>query len=208
MLNGTKKAKILLNILGPQATKVLSLLSQEHIDLLNNTPDEKDTQLLQAVASDVLSNFHKFKEDLVVEPAMKSSSTTPDTSSFSQEPIPSSNQEAPLSDFGSSLSGSSDFSFGFSDDSFSEESSDNKTIEQKDPLRSSEEIASLLSQQKPQIIAFFLHHLHSPLKEQIMEELTEELNLDIQSRAVDKMPMSQKIFDNLYQQICIKPASE
>jgi len=204
MLNGTKKAKILLKILGPQANKVLSLLSQEHAELLNNTPDEKDNQLLQAVASDVLSNFHKFKE----EPVVEAPSTTPDTSSFSQDPLPSQNNVAPSSDFGSSFSGSSDFSFGFSDDSFSEDASDKEETEPTDQLRSPEEITSLLSQQKPQIIAFFLHHLHSPLKEQIMGELSEELALDIQSRAVDNMPMSQKIFDNLYQQICIKPSSE
>lgn len=201
MLDGIKKAKILLNILGPQANKVLSLLSPEHAKLLENIPDEKDKQLLQTVASDVLSNFHKFKEEPVIEP-----SVTPSTE-FSQESLPSTKNESPLSDFGSSFSGNSDFNFGFSDDTFSESSSDTQEPDPKNQLRSSEEIASLLSQQKPQIIAFFLHYLHSPLKEQIMEELSEELTLDIQSRAVDPMPMSQKIFDNLYQQICIKPSS-
>ena len=160
MLDGIKKAKILLNILGPQANKVLPLLSPEHAKLLENIPDEKDKQLLQTVASDVLSNFHKFKEEPVIE--------SPPIPEFSQESLPSTKNEAPLSEFGSSFSGNSDFNFGFSDDTFSESSSDTQEPDPKNQLRSSEEIASLLSQQKPRIIAFFLHHLHSPLKEQIM----------------------------------------
>jgi flagellar motor switch protein FliG len=192
MLSGKEKAKILLFLLGDKSSQVMSLLAPEHSLMLSDPlPQPIEPQNLQAVTSDVLSNFHRFKN----EPVPKSIPIESNASEFVAK-----------ESWGSSFGSGSDFNFSFGDEPSSQEEKEESDATDLN-LRTPEEMATLLADQKPQIIAFFLHHLDVKLKEKILQSLPEDVIEDIKDRQIDQMPIYQKIFDSLYNQICLKKPS-
>lgn len=76
---------------------------------------------------------------------------------------------------------------------------------QRDPsLRTPSFIARKLGEQKPQIRAFFLSRLDDSFRQEILSYMSDEAIADYESRKVQTIPLGDKIFSNLYDEICKK----
>ena len=97
----------------------------------------------------------------------------------------------------------------FIDDQLSHDSDDvaaPKVVDDRlNHYNSPKKIAKELSQQKIQIVSFFLQRLDDDmLKQAILYHLDDNLKQEIDAVFVDNMPISDKIYDRLYDRLCIK----
>jgi len=80
---------------------------------------------------------------------------------------------------------------------------------QRDPtLREPSVIARKVGEQKPQIRAFFLSRLDEGLRQEILSYMSDEAIADYESRKVISMPLGDKVFAGLYEELCRKQASD
>ena len=206
MLTGKQKSKILLGLLGDDAQSVLGLLTPESANILTSDVDsapELDQKELNAfvqetllevenikIDSDSLSSEDEFSLDNVDEDA--SSEDTSDTdSSFLEEPSLEKKGE-------------------FEESSLLEEQAEEKEVEQSLPvgIRRPDEIALLLSEQKSQIIAFFLFKLDNDfLKKKILDSLPKDIKKHVDDIDIEAMPLSDVVYQKLYDRIVKKPES-
>lgn len=76
---------------------------------------------------------------------------------------------------------------------------------QRDPsLRTPSFIARKLGEQKPQIRAFFLSRLDDAFRQEILSFMSDEAIADYESRKVHTIPLGDKIYAGLYEEICRK----
>ncbi len=82
--------------------------------------------------------------------------------------------------------------------------SDEQDIMRDPTLREPSMIARKLSEQKPQIRAFFLSRLEETLRQEILAYLSDEAIADYESRNVQSIPLGDKVFAGLYEELCRK----
>ena len=175
MLNGKEKATLLLTLLGDSASDILGRLQPETAAELSQLMQEPHTLNEDPKAArEILKEIHNY-----IEPAPRTLTATtdlknvqPDTSDWAQE--------------SSSLFGNNE-----------EPTTELKIGE----LRSPEKIASVLSEQKPQIMAFVLSKIDEDLKDKIMVHISPVLAEMIAELETKKIPLSDTVFKRIYNDI-------
>ncbi len=190
MLTGKQKAQVLLSMLGDRSKSVLSLLSPTHASLLTETIEESpkaSPSVLNSLMHEIMQKVARVRE----------------TGSLSE-------QKKTALDTGFSLGGGMGLSFGQDEtpglidaDPISSEDS-----EPKERLRTPDQIAALLNEQRPQLVAFVLSRIDEGLREEIQGYLSIDIVQKLSSLSVDSVPLSQQVFDNLYQELFILPPEE
>ena len=195
MLTNQEKAQVLFSLLGDKSGDILNLLSPDSAQILTtsigNTP-EPDSDVLNELALEIIEEIERQKKPVT-------NSVPP------SQPIEKTFDESSLSDSPSDPLG----------DPFAPTQADSPIqdpIREEAPrspeIRTASKIASLLMEQKPQIIAFFLSRLDEKLKSEILDHLNDEIKADIEAREVDRSPISDKVFAKLYDKICKKEPGE
>lgn len=186
MLSGSEKAKILLSLLGNNAKTVLGQLAPESATLLTASIEDApklNEQEINIFYDEILEKIDSNQFTTLANTASKPETTKPvptEDESKKQPSSPESNPEA--------------------------------GTEKKEPetppapkTRDINEIADLLSKQKPQTVAFFLTKIDEEMKNNLMNYLSDELKSQIETRPVEHLPLSEKVFKNLYETILLKP---
>ena len=186
MLTGKQKAQLLLSMLGDRSKSVLSLLSPTHAALLTGTIEEAPkaaSSVLNSLMNEIMQKVARVRET--------GSLTEQKTNTF---------------DAGFSLGGGAPMAFGETDasgDTFGEDADS-----PKEKLRTPDQIAALLNTQRPQLVAFVLSRIDEGLREEIQGYLSLDLMQKLSSLRVDAVPLSQQVFDNLYQELFMLPPEE
>ncbi len=60
------------------------------------------------------------------------------------------------------------------------------------------QMASLLTHEKPQIIAFSLSKMEESLRNNIIECLPDDVRQDVERRSIEAIPLSDKVFDSIW----------
>lgn len=204
MYSGKQKAKILLGLLGDGAQRVLSLLSPDSAAILTSDVDESP-ELEQKALQDFIKTTFEAIEQAENEPFSDSGSdfsldSLDDTSvtsgsSFLDEPLGSDSSETP--------------SFlDLDEPEKPKEVQEVKVDNLPSDFRKPQEIADLLGEQKPQIVAFFLSKLTDEnLKSQIDACLPEKVAAQVRAAQIDNIPLSDLVFKKLYEKIVKKSES-
>ena len=86
-----------------------------------------------------------------------------------------------------------------------EEKSPHSTDESDSGMRSAQEIADLLKLESPQIRAFFLSKIDTELLNELLLYLPENQVHDFYNSNVEPIPLSDRVFQTIYDQLCQKP---
>lgn len=86
-----------------------------------------------------------------------------------------------------------------------EEKSLHSTDEFDSKMRSAQEIAELLKLESPQIRAFFLSKIDTELLNELLLYLPENQVHDFYNSHVESIPLSDRVFLTMYDQLCQKP---
>ena len=186
MLSGKEKAQLLLSLLGDKAKNVLSRMSPESASLLTESIGDipyVTSQLKYEFLEDILKKAKVQK----VEPVEQEASENLFETAHSEESL-----------FGS-----------MSSETLSTPEPDEAELEEdavipepvKNDLRNPQQIASILSEQKPQIIAFVLSKIDEDLKVKIENFLPNSILSQIQQIKIEKLPLSDAVFNRIYDTI-------
>jgi flagellar motor switch protein FliG len=185
MMNGKEKALMLVSILGDKSQAVLPLLSQASAHFLTsslgNSPN-LDTDVMESFLMTTLKDIDVKRQLALFE--------TTEHDAFSEPII----EEEPISETFDNLE----------DDVFFEQPDPEKKPERDVSLRSAAHIARLISEQKPQIRAFFLSHLDDDFRRDILTYLSDDVIADFELRSVENIPLSHKVFESLFESLCRK----
>lgn len=187
MLTGKEKAQLLLSMLGDRSKSVLSLLSPTHASLLTETIEEApkaSSAVLNSLMNEIMQKVTRVRE----------------TGSLVEK-------KEPLSSNAFSMSGGLGGGMSFGEDAESEEVVADEA-EPKERLRSPDQIAALLSEQRPQLVAFVLSRVEEELREKIQSFLPLDMAQKIEAMDVAAVPLSQQVFDNLYDAVFILPEDD
>jgi flagellar motor switch protein FliG len=187
MLTGKEKAQLLLSMLGDRSKSVLSLLSPTHASLLTETIEEApkaSSAVLNSLMNEIMQKVTRVRE----------------TGSLVEK-------KEPLSSNAFAMSGGLGGGMSFGEDAESEEVVADEA-EPKERLRSPDQIAALLSEQRPQLVAFVLSRVEEELREKIQSFLPLDMAQKIEAMDVAAVPLSQQVFDNLYDAVFILPEDD
>lgn len=188
MLTGKQKAQLLLSMLGDRSKSVLSLISPTHASLLTETIEESpkaSSSVLNSLMNEIMQKVVLVRE----------------TGSLSE-------QKKTALETGFSLGGVLGMSFGEDDTASGKTSVLEEETEPTQRLRTPDQIAALLNEQRPQLVAFVLSRLEEGLREEIQGYLSRAIVQKLSSLSVDAVPLSQQVFDNLYQEIFVLPPED
>ncbi len=188
MLTGKEKAQLLLSMLGDRSKSVLSLLSPTHASLLTETIEEApkaSSAVLNSLMTEIMQKVTRVRE----------------TGSLVEK-------KAPLSSNAFAMSGGLGGGMSFGEDAESEEVVADEDTEPKERLRSPDQIAALLSEQRPQLVAFVLSRVEEELREKIQSFLPLDMAQKLELMDVAAVPLSQQVFDNLYDAVFILPEDD
>ncbi len=186
MLTGKQKAALLLSLLEDKGKLVLEKLSKDEVSELTAALDdvpENDPEIIESLLRELQVNLSRLR---VKRPASAAKSSAPSVESSS------------LSLGNSSLSSGSLFG-GKSSGNDEEEN----TI--LSGLRPVEEIADILSKQKPQVIAFVLSKVEPELKQIVLEAMDTSLSQQISAINIKNMPLPDSVFQRIYQTVFVMP---
>lgn len=181
MLTGKQKAQVLLSMLGDKSKNVLSLLSPAHAALLMDTIEESPKpapSVLNALMNEIMQKVSRVRETGALE-----------------------DKEDKKSLFSSLSLGN--FSSAEEEDTSGEVSS-----AEGQKMRSPDQIAALLVEQRPQLVAFVLSKLDDAQRQEIETYLPVGLQEQLGMLRVDDLPLSQRVFENLYNEIFIASPEE
>jgi flagellar motor switch protein FliG len=186
-MQGQEKAQVLLSLLEDNSQNVLSSLDSASAQQLLSSVGSVDAlegEELQSFLIDVLDQLDKKRQAQLFAPPM-------------EEPVqePATEPEEPVTETFASLE---------SDEPFFESGESEQKPERDPTLRSSSFIARLVSEQKPQVRAFFLSRIDDDLRNEIMTFLPDEVIADYESREIEEIPLSDKVFETLYEELCRK----
>jgi flagellar motor switch protein FliG len=179
MLTGKEKAGLLLSLLGDKGKYVLEKLSKEQVSELTAMMDEfseKDPAVVDALVREVL-----------VELSLNRNRQKPSKSSISAS------SGAP----GSALS-----SGAMSGSLFAPPQEESELFK---GLRSPDEIAKILSEQKPQVISFVLSKVEEELRDAVYNAFEPDFAEAIRTLPVQAMPLPESVFEKIYQTVFVKP---
>ncbi len=192
MMNGKEKALVLVSILGEKSQLVLPLLSQEASQLLTSALGDSPNLEPEVMKSFLIKTLEdidlKRQATLFEPPATKEAGLL--------EPLIE--DEKPLSETFDSLD----------DSPFFEGEIPEEKPERDVTLRSASHIARLVSEQKPQVRAFFLSRLEDDFRHDILTYLSDDVIADYESRSVENIPLSYKVFESLFESLCRRQAGD
>ncbi len=175
MLSGKQKAQLLLALLADQSQEVLEHLSQESAALLTASIDDAPQVTAKSVhelLTELRNKIEHLKEATVAPPA-------PEIIEPEVAPEP---EPAPVEALAPAV----------------EEAPEPETYSN---LRQSREIADVLSQQKPQVVAFMLTRTKKPLRDEIIGYLPSDLVEKIQTSDVEAIPIGDRVYEKLHKAI-------
>jgi flagellar motor switch protein FliG len=187
MLTGKQKAQVLLSMLGDRSKSVLSLLSPTHAALLTGMIEETPK-----TSSAVLNNL--------MNEIMQKVARIRETGSLVE-------QKSGIADSGFSGMGLG-MGMSLDDEENISESEETDLEDTGERLRTPDQIAALLSEQRPQLVAFVLSRLDDDLREKIHECLPLDLTQKLTALNVEAVPLSQHVFDSMYQAIFVLPPED
>lgn len=203
MLSGHEKAQLLLSMLGDRATAVLSLLSPENATFLTSTIGDSPKASPAAISSLISEVMDRVK---VVRRENASSIAVPVSNGSGLGSFLGDGGDSMFSSSQDDTALSSGLSFG-SDTTNDELDSDLPSTDAPSgpKMRSPESIAGLLMKEKPQIAAFILSKLDESLRESIVDSMSYEFRDVIQRLKVDAVPLSDAVFNRIYDSIVLAP---
>jgi len=189
MLTGKQKAQVLLSMLGDRSKSVLSLLSPTHAALLTEMIEEApkpSASVLNSLLTEIMQKVTRVRE----------------TGSLVEK-------KPSTADSGFSLGGGLGMGMSFEEDEApSDEPETEESGEPKEKLRSPDQIAVLLSEQRPQLVAFILSRIEESLSDEIRDCLPLDMAQKLSSLNVASVPLSQHVFDSLYQEVFVLPPED
>jgi len=180
LITGKEKAQLLISVLGPQAKSVLQFLGREEASILTgsiqNSPS-RDSRLMLTVLKEAMAAVER--PEAVSAPI-----------STVQEP-----ESVTVSDPMAS------------DDFFNEDVVSSELMDEGSPVPEPENktdysvIARHLENEKPQLVAFFLSRLDDGIRSQLLPYLPSNLTEQLSQMAVEAIPLSDKVFEIMYQKL-------
>ena len=189
MNSGREKIQFLLSLLGDKSNAILSELSEEDASTCREiikAPTNYSSSKAQALIQDFYVKMEQTKTNAL--------SSNKDFPNNKKNPAGSKSGFLDNWDLGENITMT---------DSAQEESSHASS---STSLRSPKEIADLLSKEKIQLLAFFIKHLDPTLQKEVYENLSPELQEQVDRSPMNSMPISEKIFQKMYDKICLNPA--
>ncbi|NBV41147.1 hypothetical protein EBR96_00025 [bacterium] len=217
MLSGQEKAKMLLSMLGDRATSVLSLLSPSNASRLTSTIGDSpkaSPAVMNSLVSEIMEKVERSRSGRLLSSGPEVADADSNASfmgSLDGLTDSSSLSSGDLFGGGDSSGDSSVFGGGFGgfgDESASEETESNDGTPQGPRMRAPSEIADLLAAQKPQLAAFILSRLDDSLRESVSDALDYNLKTQLESIRVDKVPLSDSVFQKIYDKVVLAPEVE
>jgi len=182
MLSGLEKAQALVAILKENSRDVLSKLSEESASKLTASIDnapEPDQEDLTHLLEEALAKIDEFQQ-------AEFEGATEESAGFDELP-----EEESL-DFSSM------------EETSEEEEVEEEEKEEESNIRDMTDIATILSKQRPQIIAFMLAKIEPKMKVELESHLSDTIMSEVEEKDVEKIPLGQKVFENLYNLIFLK----
>ncbi len=182
-LTGKQKSQLLISLIEEKSTDVLKHLSEESATILTSTLDDVPT-----INDEEMGDFLTLVLEGVSEKEFEISDSGEDNL-FSEEE----EKEEEMEDI-------------------EEEPEEEEVIPEEklfpENYRSLETIASHLSSQENQMIAFFFKYVEEELGNAIQEHMTDEKIAAYQTCKVEATPMAERIFKRLFDLIVLKTAEE
>lgn len=180
MNNNQQKAKALLSLLGDRAKDILSLMSPEATQLLTSSLGSR-VQLKPLEIAQLVKEVED-EVNLIKFGAPK----LPVTTVKEDDPFLALDEDE------------------LADPSLSEDEEPSR-----DPsLRSPEKIAELLQKEKVQISSFLISRMDEVLQEEVMDALSTEYREKVKQTSVDTIPLSDAVFNRIFDKICKKTEDE
>ena len=180
-----EKAQHLIALLGDRKESVLSLLSEEDADYLRKNMVKANTinpleidELIQGV----LQKSETSPETFMEAPATKLEDTT-----LFEEPLDHHEEDLATDIVEASFDG--DLGEG------------NVFGEMQGDGRDYKSVADVLEQQSPELVSFFLNKLTEDKRDSLLEHLPTTFQDDLQTLAVEDIPISDEIFEELYNEL-------
>ncbi len=199
MLSGKEKAQVILSLLGDRTKDVLSRLSPESASELTSMIGDMPTVSQQ-------EKFELIEEVIRLAEEMRGPIEAP------QDTVPTPEEEEPMA----LPQESENFSF-FDEEPEKKPKEKIQTVqtkpmempEERDPtFRTPIEVAAILADQKLQMAAFVLSKTEEELRNQIIDYLPEAMRNQILNTQIDPLPISENVFNRIYDSIFKRPASE
>ncbi|MFT5171755.1 MAG: flagellar motor switch protein FliG [Candidatus Marinamargulisbacteria bacterium] len=171
-LSGKEKSRIILSVLSAEANTILSFLSPQSSKFLSSSLEDigpTDPDVLNELVVEVLDEIERRRGSKNAVQWAQPQIAMPADPEVEEAPESPSEPE-PQAPVG-------------------------KQPTERPPT--AEEVASVLSEQKPQIIAFYLSKTESNLRAQILESLPEDIKSEIDTLNVDAIPLSNKVYETL-----------
>lgn len=192
MLNGQEKAQALLAMLQDNIKDVLTHLSPESAKLLTSSiddaPDMDDATKSQLI-SEVIEKIDGIQG--------RNNFQSVGANDLSGDPFAASGDGFDLSS-----DGMSPFDTGSLPEP-SESVSHDLPQEPQAPKPSfnAGDLAEVIQAQSPQIAAFVLHQMDPSMRSQVEDHIADDVLTAIKAQSVESIPLSKKVFDNLYDSI-------
>ncbi len=187
MKSGREKAQMLLSLLGHQAKNVLQFLTPENAHFLSSSIEDAphlNSEELSEFLKEILIHIEE-KQPVIPPQDVEAREPSPVLEPLKNQEEELAVQEEPLE---------------------SETPSEQRDRDER--LRSPEQIAAILTQQPFQVAAFILSKLEEDKKAAILENLSLDLRDTIEKNPVEFTPLSDKIFQNVYEQLFYEPLEE
>ena len=193
MISGKNKAYIILSKLGYSQEKVLALLPTE-INSFFNSYQKDNIELSHSEELSVL------EEALSILSSEEPVNTEPEAVLQSQDVLLSNPSEEILT------------SEAVAEDHLDKDHNEEEDVQEEshlDQYNAPEKIARKLSQQKQQIISFFMTNMEDEmLKQAVMYHLDRDIVDNIDQTTVEMTPISKKVYERLYYELCIKKEAD
>jgi hypothetical protein len=197
MLTGREKAKVLLEFLGSNATRVLAHLQPHYAQALTSSIEDApdvSQQDLNALIGEVLENRLRFQTLNANQVGVNVERIAPHQDYQPQEDVYQGISNLGSDDSDSLLIAGASSSY------------EEPEIPEVDPRIV--KMARILSKQRPNMIAFFLHYLEEPDKSLIWDELPLNLQRSAGAVEVENVPASKVMFEKLYNMFINDPDFE
>jgi len=196
-----EKAQHLIALLGDRKESVLSLLSEQQADFLRQNPVKAEAvnpleieDLVQAILESETPDTSETSESLANEPLTLDAEEEALFGDGELEPTieGSEEEEALFSENDTDLDEASGF------DDMGLDGLDDASVSSGDDYKS---VADMLEQQTPQLVTFFLNKLAEDKRTSLLAHLPEQYQADLQTLNVEDIPISDDVFEDLYNEL-------
>ena len=187
-LSGKDKAQLLLTVLGDKGKLILDKLSPEASNMLMSevgSAPKKDPKMIAELLKEIQLEIQPLPTNMPSTVTAEKVETTEATSNQAvEDAVQSAEQSLDMQEE--------------EDDGIPRDSEGNI-------LREIPDIAQILTEQSPQIIAFILSRIDDEMKAKIMEYIPEYLSQELREVELDILPIGEHVYRNLYHSIFVMP---